>query len=189
MATWLHEATSWVGGTRRFSDRTERIVEAGLIRRVDRVRTALTFFVLALVFVAPEGLLTNPGVTYCSVALAALLAIWTLFFLDWEGMWAKGRLPLLGTILMLADVAWLSLLIYGTGGFYSPFESSCCWPSCSAQCSWAICLLLSWQLQPPSLWYMSASRSRQCRGYRSCGNFRDVLSASLHWLGWHMGYP
>jgi len=105
------------------SDRTERVVEAGLIRRVDRVRTGLTFFVLALVFAAPEGLLTHPGVTYCSLALAALLAIWTLFFLDWEGMWAKGHLPLLGTVLMLADVAWLSLLIYGTGGFYSPFAS------------------------------------------------------------------
>jgi len=104
-------------------DRTERIVEAGLIKRVDGVRTALTFFVLALVFAAPEKLLSNPGVTYCSVALAALLAIWTLFFLDWEKAWAKGRLPLLGTALMLADVAWLCLLIYGTGGFYSPFES------------------------------------------------------------------
>ncbi len=103
-------------------EKTERIVEAGLIRRVDKVRLVLTFFLLALLLSAPPEMLTNAAVAHLAIAINALLAIFARYIVDWDGVWEKGKLPLVGTILMLADVAWLSLFIYGTGGFHSPFE-------------------------------------------------------------------
>ncbi len=101
----------------------ERIFEVGLIKQVDRVRALLTFFLLVLVFAGPEQLVSNRATAYSAVALAALISIWALFFLNLEVLWARAHLPLVAGVLLLADVAWLSLFIHGTGGFHSPFGS------------------------------------------------------------------
>lgn len=102
---------------------SERTFELSLIKQADKVRAALTFFLLVLVLSAPEGVVTNRAAACAAIALAALFTIWTLFFLNLEVLWLRGRLPLVASILLLADVTWLSLFIYGTGGFHSPFES------------------------------------------------------------------
>ena len=105
------------------TEEPERILELGLIKQVDRIRALLSFFLLVLVFAAPAGLLTNPGAAYSAVSVAALMTIWTLFFLNLEVLWTRAYLPLVAGVVLVADVAWLSLFIYGTGGFHSPFAS------------------------------------------------------------------
>jgi len=102
---------------------SDRTFELSLIKQADKVRAALTFFLLVMVLSAPAGVVTNRAAACTAIALAALFTIWTLFFLNLEVLWLRARLPLVATILLLADVTWLSLFIYGTGGFHSPFES------------------------------------------------------------------
>ncbi len=101
----------------------ERIFEMNLIRRADTVRVMLCFFLLVLVLAAPKSLVTNTLATNGALALAAAFTIWTLFLMNWKALWEQARLPLAAVIVVLIDVAWLSLFILGTGGFHSPFES------------------------------------------------------------------
>ncbi len=105
------------------TEKPERIMELGLIKQVDRIRALLSFLLLVLVFAAPAGLLTNRAAALSAISLAALMTIWTLFFLNLEVLWTRAYLPLVAGAVLIADVAWLSLFIYGTGGFHSPFVS------------------------------------------------------------------
>ena len=106
-----------------FNERRERVLELGLTTQAAKVRAGLAIFLLALVVGAPAKLVSNVAPAFCAVALLALLSIWTLFFLNWQVVWARGQLPLVATAVLLADVGSLSLFIYGTGGFHSPFAS------------------------------------------------------------------
>lgn len=101
----------------------ERVFELGLSKQADKVRVLLAVFLLVLVLAAPDNLVSNPATALSAVALIALLTVWTMFFLDWEAVWAKGRLPLVAVTILLVDVGVLALFIHGTRGFHSPFTS------------------------------------------------------------------
>jgi signal transduction histidine kinase len=105
------------------ADRARPIFEASLVKRADQVRAVLCFFLLALVLAAPKHLVSNGPATHIAVGLAALFTVWSLFFLNWRSIWIHGQLPLTAGTALLVDVAWLSLFIFGTGGFDSPFSS------------------------------------------------------------------
>lgn len=104
-------------------DGGDPIFEASLIKRADQVRAVLCFFLLALVLAAPKALIGDRLATDIALALAALFTIWTLFFVNWRSIWMQAQLPLAAGTALLVDIAWLSLFIYGTGGFESPFSS------------------------------------------------------------------
>ncbi len=100
-----------------------RVFELSLAGQADKIRALLALFMLAVVLVAPEPLISNRPAVYGAVALATLITLWVFWLRDVRVLWARGHLHLAVGILLLADIAWLSLFVYGTGSFHSPFAS------------------------------------------------------------------
>lgn len=99
----------------------ERHLEFGLIRQADKIRVILVFFLATISLGAGQEMLTVPSLAYTSLALAALVCVWSLFFLRWDELLARGRLSLAVALLSLFDLGWLTLFVIGTGGADSPF--------------------------------------------------------------------
>ena len=99
----------------------DRHLEFGLIRQADKIRVVLVFFLVTISLFAGPAVLTIPSMAYTSLSLAALVCVWSLFFLRWDELLLRGRLPLAVTVLTLFDLGWMTLFILGTGGFESPF--------------------------------------------------------------------
>ncbi len=79
-------------------------------------------FVVAVIIVAPDHLITDRVALWSAAALAGLLTLWAWVLPRVRIMWARAHLRTAAGILLLADVMWLTLFVYGTGGFRSPFE-------------------------------------------------------------------
>ncbi len=99
----------------------ERHLEFGLIRQADKIRVILVFFLATISLGAGKEMLVVSSLAYTSLALAALVCVWSLFFLRWDELLARGRLPLAVVLLNLFDLGWLTLFVVGTGGADSPF--------------------------------------------------------------------
>ncbi len=99
----------------------ERHLEFGLIRQADKIRVVLVFFLIAVSLTAGEVILTIPSLGYTALALAALVCVWSLFFLRWDELLLHGRLPLAVALLTLFDLGWMTMYVVASGGFTSPF--------------------------------------------------------------------
>ncbi len=119
----VERAQTQLGGTRGMRrPAAERHLEFGLVRQADKIRTVLVFYLIAVTVVARQLVFTNPALAATALALAALVSVWSLFFLRWDLLLLGGRLPLAVALLIIFDLAWLSLFIVATGGFDSPFR-------------------------------------------------------------------
>jgi PAS domain S-box-containing protein len=97
-----------------------RAYEQALIRAVDYVRIGLVIvlFVAALVV---GDLVTDLRVFSLGLFIGSLLSLWARFEADWELLRGLGRLPAGAGVLAVGDLAWLSLVILGSGALASPF--------------------------------------------------------------------
>jgi PAS domain S-box-containing protein len=103
----------WAGGGTE--DETERPFELSIIRAEDNVRVALVLLLLPVGYAAPD-LLTIPSAYSAGLMIGALLSIWAR-------LRRRGSLSGGATIVVLGDLAWMSLVILGTGGLASPFSA------------------------------------------------------------------
>ena len=99
----------------------ERHLEFGLIQQADRIRVILVFFLLTVSLAGGHTILTVPSAAYTALSLAALVCVWSLFFLRWDVLLLGGRLPLAVALLIIFDVGWMALYVVASGGFASPF--------------------------------------------------------------------
>lgn len=98
-----------------------RGLEFNLVRQADKIRIVLVFFLIVVSVAARDSFLAVSAPAYLAIALAALVSAWSYFFLPWDELLVRGRLPLAAILLTLFDIAWLTILIVTTGGFHSPF--------------------------------------------------------------------
>jgi PAS domain S-box-containing protein len=110
----------WAGGGTE--DETERPFELSIIRAEDNVRVALVLLLLPVGYAAPD-LLTIPSAYSAGLMIGALLSIWARYEADWARLRRRGSLSGGATIVVLGDLAWMSLVILGTGGLASPFSA------------------------------------------------------------------
>ncbi len=101
----------------------ERYVEFDLIRTVDKARIILTFCFAALLLMAARSGMTTMPLVGVVVSLAALASVWSYFFLRWDELLVRGRLPLVVGLFILFDVGIAAAIIMATGGWQTPFGS------------------------------------------------------------------
>lgn len=99
----------------------QRRMEFSLVRQADKIRIVLVFFLMVVAVAARDSFFRDSAPAYAAIALAALVSVWSYFFLRWDQLLIRGRLPLAVILLTLFDIAWLTILIVTTGGFNSPF--------------------------------------------------------------------
>jgi PAS domain S-box-containing protein len=99
----------------------ERHLEFGLIRQADKIRVILVFFLITISLAGRDTLLVIPSLACTALSLAALVCVWSLFFLRWDELLVRSRLPLVVVGLSLFDLGWLTVFVVATGGFGSPF--------------------------------------------------------------------
>lgn len=99
----------------------ERRLEFGLIRQADKIRIVLAFFLMVVFLAAGESVILRPDLAGSAILLATIGSIWSFFFLRWDELLLRGRLPSAVALVILFDLAWLTMFIIATGGFYSPF--------------------------------------------------------------------
>lgn len=102
---------------------TERRLEFGLIRQADKIRIILAFFLMLVFLTAGPAVIFRPEIAGTAIVFATLGSIWSFFFLRWDTLLLRGRLPLVVTLVILFDLLWMTLFLIATGGFHSPF-----WP-------------------------------------------------------------
>ncbi|HEY3397233.1 MAG TPA: PAS domain-containing sensor histidine kinase [Armatimonadota bacterium] len=94
--------------------------ELSLLHETDKVRSFLVAFAGLFLLASPEqpsGVL----VAWLALALAASLSVASRWLINWERLEERGATGLGACCVLLGDLAWLMLLIAGTGGFTSPF--------------------------------------------------------------------
>jgi PAS domain S-box-containing protein len=99
----------------------DRHLEFGLVRQADKIRVVLVFFLMTISLAAGPAILVRPPLAFSALALAALVSIWSLFFLRWDELLLRGRLPLAVVGMSLFDLAWMTAYVVASGGFASPF--------------------------------------------------------------------
>ena len=115
-------ADGWVWEESAGKEDKERPFEFSLIRSAGNVRTALLMLVLAAGMSTPL-LVTNRVAAYTGIIIGVLLTLWTRYVADWLGLRRGGQLGMGAVIVVIADYAWLCLLVVGTGGIDSPFKA------------------------------------------------------------------
>ena len=114
------QGADWVWADCRVRSEDERAYEHTLIRAVDAVRIGLVI-ILFLAALAISSLITNLQLFSLGLFVGALLSLWARFEADWELLRGVGQLPAGAAVLAIGDLAWLSLVIVGSGGLLSPF--------------------------------------------------------------------
>lgn len=96
--------------------------DQNLLREADKVRTVLIIFAGLFLLATPASRLPELGTAWSGLALAAVATLITRFFVNWERLELEGRLHVASALVLMADLAWLTTFVAGTGGFASPFS-------------------------------------------------------------------
>lgn len=92
-----------------------------LLNQLSRVRILYTLALLVGAYTVPPKLMLNPALAYGSVAMMAILAMFSYFAADWRREHAQGRLNLAVALSIIGDVFVISLFMWATGNIYSHF--------------------------------------------------------------------
>ncbi len=101
---------------------TEHLFELSILRTTGNVRIALLMLLLVVALSSPMYV-ANRLTVYISLVIGVLLTLWTRFEARWSAMHAEGQMKTATMVVMLGDLAWLTLFVHGTGGINSPFSA------------------------------------------------------------------
>lgn len=98
----------------------EGFLELSMLRALGNVRIALVILML-FVLTASLEIATSHTAAFLALFIGAILAIWTRFAARWREMHEANQLTTAAGIVLIGDVLWISLFVFGTGGLSSPF--------------------------------------------------------------------
>ena len=98
----------------------EGFLELSMLRAVGNVRIALVILMLFVV-TASLGVATSRTAAFLALFIGSILAIWTRFAARWRELYDAHQLSTAAGIVLIGDVLWIALFVFGTGGSSSPF--------------------------------------------------------------------
>ncbi|MGC9316606.1 MAG: PAS domain-containing sensor histidine kinase [Armatimonadota bacterium] len=94
--------------------------ELSILRGVDNVRAALLILMLVVALTAPEYLASRVAV-FTALIFGVFLTLWTRYAAHWDDLRSNGHLLNAAAVVLIGDITWIGLFVWGTGGLYSPF--------------------------------------------------------------------
>ncbi|MEA3402121.1 MAG: ATP-binding protein [Armatimonadota bacterium] len=94
--------------------------ELSILRGVDNVRAAMLILMLVVALSTPEYLGSRLAV-YTALIVGVFLTLWTRYAARWDDLRTNGNLLNAAGVVLIGDIAWIGLFVWGTGGLYSPF--------------------------------------------------------------------